>query len=98
MNDNDSVDFLHVVELNDVSQGQDSAPNVFISYTDDKGTNTSKTYSFNADTTWPEHLQKFLELLEGVGYVGVRDQVAIKVPHDYYEYTDMKWHGNVYAD
>jgi hypothetical protein len=36
---------------------------------------TSKTIT--GDKTWPELLQEFVYFLEGIGYVGVRDRVAI---------------------
>ena len=66
-------------------------------YLSDEGGTTTKSYTFDQDVPWTFHLTKFLELLEGVGYMNVRQRVAVVRNSDeqwaYDLLDDGGWHG-----
>jgi hypothetical protein len=57
----------------------------------------TKSYRFDPDEAWSYHLSKFLDLLEGAGFVGVRERVAIvRTSDDQFGYDLLEgsgWYG-----
>jgi hypothetical protein len=68
-----------------------------VQYVSDSDGITVKAYEFDQDVPWTFHLTKFLELLEGVGYMNVRQRVAVVRNSDeqwaYDLLDDGGWHG-----
>jgi hypothetical protein len=84
------------IMFDDIQEINQPKGHVFIGFTNEYGVTTTKQYEFT-EVTWHNHLQHFVELLEGVGFTGARERVAIVRNSDElcdYDYlTETGWFG-----
>lgn len=69
---------------------QDNELFMSFNYSDNE-VSTSTSKSIQGSHSWMKHLQEFVTFLEGCGYVGVKDKVAIDVTNLYMDSND--WSG-----